>query len=243
VGRSCVFCQQPVSSKEHAFPAWLSEVVPGEGQMLNTRDSGAKTWQTNGFDHQVRQVCANCNQTWMSDLEGTSKELVTELILDKRTAPLSAGEQIKLSTWLYKTGVMIALAYPAESRFVPSEDYRFFYAHRKPPDGTSVWIAALAFEPGERIQVAWGRPERLDYTRLDGTPVDPHGYRLSFSIVSLVCQIIGDPHEGKFDRPREFRDVWTRIRPISKGGWPPGRRLAAAGIEDVAGGRIFPGRP
>jgi hypothetical protein len=244
VARSCVFCRAPVSSKEHAFPDWLSKVVPGEGPMINTRDGGAKSWRAGGFDHQVRQVCGGCNHGWMSDLEGGSKALVTELILDRRTAPLSTTEQIKLSTWLYKTGIMIALAYPEESRFVLADDYRFFYEHRKPPDGTSVWISALAFEPGEQIQVGWGKPERLDFSRAaDGTAIEPHGYRLSFSVVTLVCQIMRDPHQGKFDRPREFRDVWTRIRPISKGIWPPGRRLAAAGLEDVAGGRIFSGRP
>ena len=242
MARSCVFCGEPVSSKEHVFPDWLSEVVPGKGPMLNTRDSGATSWHAAGFDHQVRQVCKKCNQTWMSDLQGKSKDLVTELILDRRTSSLSTTEQIRLSTWLYKTGVMIALAYPEDSRFVLPQDYRYFYDHRKPPDGTSVWIAALLFEPGDN-QVGWGKPERLDFSLADGTPIHPHGYRLSFSVVSLVCQIVGDPHGGKFDRPREFRDVWTRIRPISKGAWPPGRRLAAASLEDVAGGRIFPGRP
>jgi hypothetical protein len=177
----------------------------------------------------------------MSDLEKKSKRLVTELLTDKRTTPLSHVEQIKLSVWIYKTAIMLALAYPAADRFVLADDYHYFYEHRKPPNGTGIWIAAAAHVGSNEMQVGWTRPERLDFSRADGTALDPHGYRLSFSVVSLICQVMRDPHGGNFARPRAFRDVWIRIRPVSKGTWPPGRRISSAALEDVAGGRIFSG--
>jgi hypothetical protein len=57
----------------------------------------------------------------------------------------------------------------------------------------------------------------------------------------VIYQGLWDPFGGRFERPREYRDVWTRIQPVSKGRWPPERCIAQAGIEDVAGGQIFSG--
>lgn len=93
--------------------------------------------------------------------------------------------------------------------------------------------AGLVFDDVE-AQVGWAKPERLDFSRPDG-PVLAHGYRLSFSVISLICQIVRDPFGGKFARPRAFRDVWVRVQPISKGEWPPARRIAASTIEDSQG--------
>jgi hypothetical protein len=242
--RRCVFCDAPANSREHAFPAWLTKVAPGTGPVVNFRESGAVTWKTGGFDQKIRHVCATCNQGWMSELEQDSMDLVTSLIVEQRTSPLGTQEQVRLSTWLYKTGIMLSLAYPPENQYVPRDDYHYFYEHRKPPDGTSVWIASIIplNASSGTYQLGWASPERLDFARPDGTPIEPAGYRLSFSVIALICQIMRDPHGGTFARPREYRDVWTRIRPISKGQWPPGRQIAAEGLEGVAGGKIFRGR-
>jgi hypothetical protein len=43
-------------------------------------------------------------------------------------------------------------------------------------------------------------------------------------------------------RPREMRDIWTRIRPVSKGEWPPGRWLVVDDLATLAGGRFIPMR-
>lgn len=243
MARKCVFCGESAKSREHAFPSWLDEIAPGSGKLTNTLDSGAISWDAAGFDIRVKQICRKCNETWMSNIEVTSQALVTELVTHQRNSPLGAHEQIKLATWLYKTGIMLALAYPEDARFVLEEDYRYLYEHKKPPNGTTIWIAALSPElDGEgRVQVGWAKPERLDFTRQDGTPIDPHGYRLSFSVIGLVCQVLRDPHGGKFKRPKAFRDVWTRIRPVSNDPWPPARWFSTLSLEDIAGGRIFTG--
>jgi hypothetical protein len=63
----------------------------------------------------------------------------------------------------------------------------------------------------------------------------------SFSVIGLLCQVIGDPLGGRFERPRAYRDVWTRVHPISKGEWPPGRWILSSKLEEVAGGTIYSG--
>jgi len=80
VARTCLFCGGPADSKEHAFPEWISEIAPGEGDLKHGRGSEADDihteWVNSGFDIQVRQVCRECNQTWMSDMETKTKDLL-----------------------------------------------------------------------------------------------------------------------------------------------------------------------
>lgn len=240
MGRTCVFCGGSANSREHAFPAWLDEVGVRAEKVTNTRETGAVSWEAGGFDHKVRQVCALCNAGWMSRLEGTSKELVTGLILSQRTHALSHAEQIKLSNWLYKTGIMLALLYPEKDHYVPQADYRYLYEQTKPPDSTTIFIAWLDTEGENRRQLGWAKPRRLDFSGADGT-IAAQGYTISFSVMGLLCQIFRGPHGGLFERPRQYADAWTRVYPVSTGTWPPSQFFLAEKLEDVARGPIFSG--
>jgi len=240
MARECLFCGEPANSKEHAFPRWLSEVIGGEGDLTHAWENRGGSWTTSGFDLQVRQVCATCNNTWMSELEDSSRDLLVPLVRGERTWPLAAQEQVRLSAWGYKTGTMLALALPQDERWVPPEHYRRFGDTGKPPDGTTIWIAGLVptLAGGTDFKAGWSKPERLDFRKRDGT-LDRHGYRLSFSIAHLVFQVVFEPYGNKLDRPRATRDIWTRIRPISKGEWPPGRWLNLDELERLAEGRFI----
>jgi hypothetical protein len=243
MARRCVYCGGLANSKEHAIPDWLTGLIPGAGAFTHRRENPQPvTWRASGFDVLVRQVCKTCNEGWMSELETRSKDLISELVLDTRSAPLGHAEQIAVATWIFKTSTMLALAYPEEHHHVPLEDYRFFYEHRKPPDGTTIFIASLYVDAneGDQVYVGWTKPERLDYGRR-GVVLEPHGYRLSLSVFLLIAQVLRDPHGGRFERPRAYRDVWTRVRPISKGNWPPGRRIPHSQLEDVADGKLYTG--
>jgi hypothetical protein len=131
---------------------------------------------------------------------------------------------------------MLALVYPESDHYVPKADYRDFNEQGKPPDGTTIFMAALDNETEIGTQLGWTRPSRIDFSRADGT-VAAQGYRLSFSVLALLCQIFRDPFGGRFARPRRYADVWTRVRPISKGVWPPARTFLAAGLEVSPKGR------
>jgi hypothetical protein len=239
MARACVFCGAEANSKEHAFPAWLNKIGTPRTKVTNTRETGAVAWDAGGFDHTVRQICASCNMGWLSQLESTSKDLVTALVLNDRACALSPTEQIKLSTWLYKTGIMLALVYPETDHYVARADYRYFFEKQKPPDGTTIFIAGLDNTGDDRDQLGWARPQRLDFSRSDATVA--HGYQISFSVLALLCQIYRGPVGGRFVRPRRYADAWTRVRPVSKGAWPLSRVFLASGLEDVARGPILTG--
>jgi hypothetical protein len=242
VQRRCVFCDGAADSNEHVFPEWLNGLIPESYRLVSYRDSRRRQWDTRGFDHKVGQVCKTCNNGWMSGIEVRSKPLISELALDVRTVPLSHDEQAELSTWLYKTAIMLALLYPATDRYVPEVQYRDFRDHHRPPHGITIWIAAVA-PTSERVShIGWGKPERLDLRiTQSGQTIERQGYRISFSVFALICQMMWDPFGAGFAKPRAYRDAWTRIRPMSKGAWPPVRRFPEADLEDLAGGPIHAG--
>jgi len=237
VARKYVFCGNPANSKEDAFPLWLNEIGPGEGDLTHARSGGS--WNTRGFDVKVRQVCSGCNNEWMSEMESRTKPLLVPFVLATRTAPIAPREQISIATWAFKTAIMLALAHPIEEPFVPLEDYSRFYIERKPPANTWIWVAGLVPIEGEVVRVAWSQPRQLKYTlHRKGVCREKYGYRLAFSVGSLVIEVIREPIRGKLERPREARDMFTRIRPVSPGKWPPGLWLSPAGLDDLVEGEV-----
>jgi hypothetical protein len=176
----------------------------------------------------------------MSQLEAASKPLVTSMVRAEHQGSLSASEQIRLATWGYKTGIMLAVAHPEDQRWVPREHYRYLYENRKPPNGVHIWIAALVPEhpDGSGLRTGWSTGERLDFWRGDET-LDRQGYRLTFSVIALVFQIVFEPYGNKLGRPRETRDIWTRIRPVSKGDWPPRRWFTTDALPGLVGGKFI----
>jgi hypothetical protein len=241
--RSCVFCDGPADSKEHAYPDWLTDVLPGEGALKHARGDDPDTqrrWDAAGFDVQVRQVCRTCNNGWMSRLEVRAQELLTPLILGTRTGSLSVAEQKTIAAWAWKTGAMLALAHPNDERYVTPPDYGYFREHQRPPRGTYVWIARVEPDIGvSDFQAGFSKQHRTDYRRPGDPEIDRVGYRLQFSVFAAVFDVIKDPYEARLSRPPGVRDYWCRVQPISKGEWPPPRQMTLRDLHELHTGRYF----
>jgi hypothetical protein len=131
--RYCVFCGLPADSKEHVFALRLCERAGASkypvivGLAAEGKDNVARTEHPiDAFS--VRQVCADCNNNWMNNLEAWFELRLGSLI--ERQWPESALkiieelqlERHKLAQWLMKTAVMFSCAslqgeHPVE--FVP----------------------------------------------------------------------------------------------------------------------------
>jgi hypothetical protein len=120
-GRSCVFCGSPADSREHVFAKRLCKragavrfpVIPG----LFTEGKGTTTRKTHHIEGvQVRHVCAECNNTWMNDLEAWFERRLGCLIepgWPKLALPMIEAirpERDRLAEWLMKTAVTFSLA-------------------------------------------------------------------------------------------------------------------------------------
>ena len=119
--RKCVGCEklsaEASRTREHILPQWLASEVEMPGVSLKhyrhdeseqrddlLRDHSLKTFV-------VKNVCATCNNGWMSRLESQSKPILSGLMNLKSTLlQLSDGDRATIAAWAIKTAFMIASA-------------------------------------------------------------------------------------------------------------------------------------
>lgn len=129
----CYFCGRVGNmSKEHVWPQWMRKgalVQPTQvTSILGVAQTGPTelTENTNVVTHKnasvltthIREVCADCNNGWMSQLETDVQPLIRRLVV--RSYPfgvttLAPKEAATLSAWAVKTAWMRERATPASN--------------------------------------------------------------------------------------------------------------------------------
>jgi hypothetical protein len=216
---NCLFCGAGGKrTKEHAWPRWMAEVLPGQGAFTHAVMAPKRgPWRSAGLDIQVRCVCARCNSTWMSKLEQSARPVLTKLIQDA-PAELTVEQQATLAGWSFKTGIVLQRA--GEGPFVPAPHRKWLLERGAPPPSVTIllgrhvgssWVTAFAsgalhLLPGERTR----RSAQLTIV----------GYVLTLGAGALVIQVI---HEGvgpalSVPVPHSIQ-IWPTPRAPRK--WPP----------------------
>lgn len=199
--RYCVFCRQPGKlTNEDAWPRWLIAHIVKKGAQVNQRwgsQLGLTGFTSTNQNMTVRRVCSECNNGWMSDLEGATKPLLLPWIDGKRTH-LVYDEQQAIATWAIKTAMMLQYSPLHKSGVViPGSHYNALFDRKtSPPDSVEVLIGLVPEQPPgalfglRRLDVArehWGAgltPTRERYL----------GYEATVIAKGLVLKVLG--HAG-----------------------------------------------
>ena len=84
----CIFCNSIDTSKEHIFAAWMKNYFEEkifrstlhtklpEENLLNSLQSGLTKGAESSYGYTSHHVCINCNNTWLSQLEETVKNIL-----------------------------------------------------------------------------------------------------------------------------------------------------------------------
>jgi hypothetical protein len=118
---TCVGCCQPltsdVRSREHILPQWLANEVKEPDLALkhylhDTEENSDELLRSHGLGtFVIKNVCAPCNNGWMSRLERRAKPVLLDLINMKASLlQLSIENRTTVSAWAIKTAFMIASA-------------------------------------------------------------------------------------------------------------------------------------
>jgi hypothetical protein len=108
----CVFCGADGQlTKEHIWPAWLQPYLetPGErGTTTRTiiRAEGVESessFRSRPATATVKSICAECNNGWMSELEGRAKGTVLRMVQGRRRVVLGAEQIPTVAAWAMKT--------------------------------------------------------------------------------------------------------------------------------------------
>lgn len=126
----CWFCPATSGrkSKEHVFPQWLSahfgaraEVVTPHrfsgmtGELLSERPSKPLS----GF--KCGDVCAECNNGWMSQVEDRVRPILTA---DRRLGRLTQDEAASLAHWFAKTAAVLNVSQPYRLLFPAGDRHK-----------------------------------------------------------------------------------------------------------------------
>jgi hypothetical protein len=159
----CIFCQGHGMTKQHVWPNWISkseiahnsqtaqsnthsQALYGASVELNLKDKHAIVQpylqilerQGSLLSRKLRMVCAQCNNTWMSDLENKAKEIVLRLQAHKNCV-LSSEEQLALATWITLLTIVAEFTDIPQKKIPVTERILFYKEHQPLPDWR-IWI-------------------------------------------------------------------------------------------------------
>src|SRR2546421_11198686 len=131
--RKCLFCDSPADSREHVIAEWLSKRMEVRSQKFRpaifNSETGMKAHGTiTPEKFRTRQVCAACNNGWMSSLESDFQRRLGFLV--EPTWPHLADDMVLslrqavdlLIRWMIKTAVVFERSVPkGNSLVVPDE--------------------------------------------------------------------------------------------------------------------------
>lgn len=213
--RRCIFCDRPKVTKEHILPQWLNSVLPSDGThfaSIMVRERNAyRTHLTRALDHVIKMVCKQCNNGWMSELEGAAQPVLTPMIQGRR-ATLSLVEQRIVARWAAKTITLACLALTPPVA-VDGRQLRWLAERPEAPPNVRVWVAAYRGR-------SWGC--RQDHYRLG---VALTGNPASDPTVDIFTLCVGHLVMQSAIRPFDLDDMRIEAAPhlasLAQQVWPP----------------------
>ncbi len=224
---TCLFCDNPASSKEDVWPRWLLARVstPGMADVDLERDGRPLArWKTSRHAWRLGVVCARCNNGWMSNLEGEAKPVVERLLADV-PASLSQNDQAALGAWSVKTAMVFEGFRRAPTIFYTDQERASLRLSRELPLLTAVWLAKCVDMPGIYANAS-GHSQTPDHS-----PRKPRLYvtTMGFGHVALQVATLKMPGHVSTSTPVGARMVpgpWeaatVQISPfLAPASWPP----------------------
>lgn len=230
-------------TREHVFGQWLSRIgldlspVPHRAGPLNRipRDMGEQP----PFRLTVKNVCSDCNNGWMSQLEDIAQRVLTPLILG-RPGTIEAIDHAAIATWVQKTALVAMLLSSDEQRsngygFAPST-YRALYEIRdrkEPLDATQTWVGHYQGAPNN-----WAVRVTPICICIAGTPEPelPQGYISTIALGQLILQdlrFINSALGIEMNSAVEMPKLWPSRAPVE---WPNGQPCGEDGFQGFADG-------
>ncbi|MFI7179743.1 hypothetical protein [Streptomyces spororaveus] len=102
------------------------------------------------LDQTLKDVCGDCNNGWMNDLENRAERTLVPLLRGERAVVTSADAEI-LATWAAKTA-MVRARVAADPYTVPEDHRRHIMNAKTPPANVTVWAATCEPHPSARTR-------------------------------------------------------------------------------------------
>jgi len=129
----CWWCERGSSpenpiTQEHVIAKWVAGMMDGSGMLKHAyrehgADEDARSWQSREPSFKVSDVCRECNNGWMSELEGDAKRRLPPFTRGKRGLRINYVNAPVLARWAAKPSMMFQACESTENRVVPPEHF------------------------------------------------------------------------------------------------------------------------
>jgi hypothetical protein len=165
----------------------------------------------------VRDICATCNNGWMSELEMDAKRVLTPAILGEPTI-IAANDQAIVAAWGHKTALVNMRVSSEDQRGkgygLPVSEYFDVFnmrASKTPPAKTQFWIGRYT---GRRLRIGvCVTPMEVKVLGLPDSGM-PHAYVMTIVVGELLLQGIRFTTPG-LDPEVSPMEGFTRIWPAT----------------------------
>jgi hypothetical protein len=137
-------------TREHAYPNWALQLLPGDKTgttfYLSSKlpDFLRAWWKRDETGVTVKPVCKECNEGWMSRLEGNARRILGPLMLGTGEHDFTADDKATIIAWTVKTWMVFDVASRKEHQmlFSPEDRKRLMETLRPDPAlNTTVFLA------------------------------------------------------------------------------------------------------
>lgn len=181
------------------------------------REPIVREWPTTSMEQVVRAVCRECNNGWMSDLEGAAMPFVLPM-MHLEPIKLDEAAQEAVAAWSVKTALMLSLTLP--HRLIDKRFFSEFYESRNPPGFGVVYLSSFAGEA-----MSWYHVHGMDLFETESQQQIAHGWVVSFILGNLAVQFTGNDYSAAMTLSPDncVRMGLIQIAPLkhSTRRWPP----------------------
>lgn len=218
--KTCIFCKTDLAisgrAKEHIVPRWLQEAWGLSEQVIEPTHfdevGGVKSSRRHVLNSFLSgNVCAKCNNGWMSQLEVECKSLILSLAHDKRRIlTLEDGEALLLARWSVKTAYSLH-ASANWRKVVPDEHYVVLDADdfRLPP---GIFVVGHTYKSSSIFSWTQSTTWPIDYRGVEITDAEKadlqnSGYKIGLRIGGLFLTVFHIPLKRALPGLWKFRQT------------------------------------
>ncbi len=163
MARTCIFCGAPANSREDVWPCWLTSRFTAPGTMEAERGPELQmtTWQVDRPELVVKRVCRQCNNGWMSQLQGRGKPVI-ERLWNQDAVTLDLEDCQALSLWAVMTSMVLQTLGDEENWLYSDYERTLMWNSQRMPSFIGIWIANCIghTETYSQSRSMWSGPSR-----------------------------------------------------------------------------------
>jgi len=148
MSRQCCFCTSTKLTREHLWGEWIGELLGPRAYTITRLENGKRTiFPKYELNLKARFACGPCNSGWMSNVEGKTKQIISDMILKGTPRVLEVRDLAVLAALVFIKSV-VANSMDGKIPFLSFGERRTFARTLQVPRGVQMWFGRFPHSMG-----------------------------------------------------------------------------------------------